>query len=175
MRVAVLAAAAVAAAFFLRIHSGAGEFSSRGNVGTLAAPSSRVFVYEVSPDGPPALAGNALRRDDELAFAYQNGAAKRRLVVFGVDEHGHVYWFHPAWTSESDDPVAIPIEADDRRHELPEAIRHRFDGTQLEIRSVFLDEPISVRQVEALLRQNPRGPLPIPGALETSLTVTVAP
>jgi hypothetical protein len=116
-----------------------------------------------------------LRRGDELAFAYENANAKRRLLVFGIDELGHVYWFHPAWTHESDDPVAIPIETDGGRHEIPEAIRHRFDGTHLEIRSVFVDDPVSVHQVEALLQKNPHGPLPIPGAVETSLALTVVP
>ena len=175
MRVAAVTATAVAAALLLRIHSGTDGFSARGGVGGPAASASRVFVYEVSPGRAPALARDALRSGDELAFAYENGASKRRLVIFGVDEHGHVYWFHPAWTRESDDPVAIPIEADDQRHELPVAIRQPFDGEHLDIRSVFMDDPISVHQVEALLRKSPRGPLPIPGALETSLTVAVAP
>jgi len=169
------AAAAAAAIVLLRLHPGATDgFSSRGQV---IAPErvSRVFTYDVRRGSPPVPAGDVLENGDELAFAYENGAAKRRLAVFGVDEHGHVYWFHPAWTRPSDDPVAISIEMDDRRHELPEAVLQRFDGKRLEIRSVFVDDPVSVRQIEALLRDNPHGPLPLPGAVETSRALSVLP
>ncbi len=169
-----LVAAAAAVVLLLRLHAGSDGFTSRGT-GAFASPAPHVFVYEVHQGSRPAPAGDALRLGDELAFAYENASAKPRLLVFGVDEHGHVYWFHPAWTRDTDDPVAIPVETDGERHELPEAIRQPFDGTRLEIRSVFVDEPVSVRRVEALLQQNPRGPLPIPGAIETSRTLTVTP
>jgi hypothetical protein len=170
-----LAAAAAAALVLLRVHAGATDgFSSRGRV-VAPARVSRVIAYDVRRGFAPAPAAEVLQNGDELAFAYENGAAKRRLAVFGVDEHGHVYWFHPAWTRETDDPVAIPIELDDTRHELPEAVLQHFDGRRLEIRSVFVDEPISVRQIEGLLRDNPYGPLPLPGAVETSLTLSVLP
>jgi hypothetical protein len=169
------AAAAAAAIVLLRVHPGAREgFSSRGHVVALA-PVSRVFAYDVRRGLPPLPAGEVLQNGDELAFAYENGAAKRRLAVFGVDEHGHVYWFHPAWTRETDDPVAIPIERDDERHELPEAVLQRFDGRRLEIRGVFVDDPVSVRKFEALLRDNPHGPLPLPGAVQTSFSLSVVP
>jgi hypothetical protein len=169
-------AVAAAAAVLLLLRPATHSFTARGNIGTLPQPpTSRVFVYEIAPGQRPMAAGDTLRSGAEVAFSYENGAAKRRLVIFGVDEHGHVYWFHPAWTNEGDDPVAIPIEGDARRHELPEAIRQRFDGTRLEIRSVFVDDPLSVRQVEALLRQNPRGALPVPGAVESSVSLTVVP
>jgi hypothetical protein len=171
----VTAAAAAAAMILLRLHPGAtGGFSSRGLV-VAPAPVSRVFVYDVRRGLPPAPVGEVLQNGDELAFAYVNGAAKRRLAVFGVDEHGHVYWFHPAWTREADDPAAIAIEMDDRRHELPEAVLQRFDGRRLEIRGVFVDDPVSVRRIEALLRDHPHSPLALPGAVETTLTLSVMP
>jgi len=175
MRVGSMAVAAAAAILLLRVHPTVDGFSSRGTLGALSPRATRVFVYDVRRGSPPAPAGSALRNGDELAFAYENGAAKRRLAVFGVDEHAHVYWFHPAWTREADDPVAIPIELDGERHELPEAVLQRFDGERLEIRGVFVDEPISVRQIEALVRRNPQGALPLPGAVETSLTLAVTP
>jgi hypothetical protein len=167
------AAAAVLVAVHVQPHA-TGGFASRGQVGA-PAPVSRVLAFEVRPGMPAVPAGGVLRIGDELVFAYENGAAKRRLAIFGVDEHGHVYWFHPAWTRESDDPVAVPIETDDRRHELPEAVLHRFDGRHLEIRSVFVDEPVSVRQIEGLLRDHPHDRLGLPGAVESSLVLTVLP
>ncbi len=174
-RVGLMVAAAAVLALLVRAHAGADGFTSRGGIVTFAGPTSRVLVYDIREGMAPAPAESALRAGDELAFAYENGAAKRRLLVFGTDERGHVYWFHPAWTNDADNPVAIPIETDGARHELPEAIRQRFDGAHLEIRSVFVDDPVSVRQVEALLRDHPRGALPIPGAVETSVVLAVTP
>jgi hypothetical protein len=168
----ILAAAAV---LLLWLHPGAQSpgFAARG--GVARAASSRVFVYDVHPGKPPVLAPDSVTRGDELAFAYENGAAKSHLMIFGVDEHHHVYWFFPAWVSESDNPIAIPIEHDDQRHELPEAVRHDFDGSHLEIRSLFLDAPVNVSQVEAMLREHPVGPLPIPGAVEMPASFVVVP
>ncbi|HEX4628098.1 MAG TPA: hypothetical protein VH137_04840, partial [Gemmatimonadales bacterium] len=114
------AAAAAAMLMFLRPSPRADGFTARGNVAASAERSSRVFVYEVDRDGHPAPAADSVKSGDELAFAYENGAGKRRLAVFGVDEGGQVYWFFPAWTSEASDPVAVSIEGDARRHELPE-------------------------------------------------------
>jgi hypothetical protein len=171
-----LLAAAAAVALFVHGRSQPGAldgFAARG--GPPRPPASRVFVYDVRPGEPPALASGTLRRGDELAFAYENGAAKKHLMVFGVDEHSHVYWFYPAWLAKTDDPSAIAIEHDARRHELPEAVRHDLDGTKLEIRSVFLDAPVNVSQVEAMIQADPKGPLPIPGAIEVPSSFVVSP
>jgi hypothetical protein len=175
-----VAAAAAAVVLVSRAPPGAPPrnaegFTSRGAVDAPGDHPSRVFVYDVGRDVPPAPVGLTLRRDHELAFAYVNGAAKRRLAIFGIDETRRVYWFFPAWTDDSDDPVAIPIQSDPGRHELPEAIRQHFAGTRLEIRSVFLDEPLSVHQIEALLEHDGQRPLSIPGAVERSLSLTVTP
>jgi hypothetical protein len=149
-------------------------FTARGGAPREAV--SRVFVYDVRPGQPPMLASTNVRRGDELAFAYENGAAKKHLMVFGVDEHRHVYWFFPAWLAKDENPVAIPIEADARRHELPEAVRHDFDGSHLEIRALFMDVPLNVRQVEAMIQADPTGPLPIEeGAIENPASFVVSP
>jgi hypothetical protein len=166
---------AAAAALLLLVRSGshAEGFTARGHVSSTAA--SRVLVYDVPSGQPPALAGDAIGRHDELAFAYENGAAKSRLMVFGVDEHRHVYWFYPAWTRETENPVAVPIERSAGRHELPEAVSHTFEGGQLEIHSLFVDQPVSVRDIEKLVATQPPGLLPIPGAVESSVKFSIAP
>ena len=85
---------------------------------------------------------------DELAFAYENSGGHRYLTVVGVDEHGHQYWFHP-------DPdraeAAVPIASDSAPRELPEAIRHRYDGRDLRIVGIFTHDPIAVDRVKALV------------------------
>jgi hypothetical protein len=171
-------ALAVAATVFLFVHGlpRAGErdrFAARGEVNV--PPASQVLVYEVRPGEEPKLAGETLRADDELAFAYENGAAKGRLMIFGVDEHQHVYWFFPAWTSEADSPTAIPIAQDAARHSLPEAVRQKLDGNKLQIRAIFLDEVLSVRDVEQLVHDHPDAPLPVAGAVESSTSFAVRP
>jgi hypothetical protein len=168
---APLVAAAAAILLFVHGRTAAPDFKARGNV--VEAPPSRVFVYDVPPDASPSLAVDSVGARDELAFAYENGANKSRLMVFGVDEHNHVYWFYPAYQRPDEDPVAIPIEADSRRHELPDAVRHHFDGSHLTIHALFLDAPVAVRQVEALLESHPTGPLPLPGVLESSTSLTI--
>ncbi len=169
---------AAAAALFLWVRSGADApgFTPRGGA-PHRAQQPRVFVYDVRPGQPPALATGQIARGDELAFAYENGAAKSALLIFGVDEHAHVYWFYPAWLSKDESPVAVPIAHDAIRHELPEAVRQNLDGTHLAIRSVFLDSPVSVVQVEEMIRRggDPLRPLPIPGAVEVPLSLTVGP
>jgi hypothetical protein len=172
---AVATVVAAAATLLLRVHpaSDADGFAARG--GPTGSAASRVLVYDVAPGKAATLASGTVGRGDELAFAYENPAAKTRLVIFGVDEHRHVYWFYPAWTNPGDDPVAIPIAQDALRHELPDAVRHDFDGARLAIRSVFLDTPVGVHEVEAMLRRDPDGPLPIPGAVESPATFVVAP
>jgi hypothetical protein len=168
---APLVAAAAAVLIFVHGKSRSGGIESRGNL--LPVPESRVFVYDVPPDATPSLAVDSVGARDELAFAYENGAGKSRLLVFGVDEHRHVYWFYPAYESPAQDPVAIPIETDPRRHELPFAVRHSFDGARLSVRALFLDAPVPVRQIEALLESHPTGPLPLPGVIESSTSFTI--
>jgi hypothetical protein len=173
-----VAALAIAAAVLLFVHGRphAGDmdrFAARGAVNM--PPASQVLVYEVRPGAEPTLAGETLRADDELAFAYENGAAKGRLMIFGVDEHQHVYWFFPAWTNEAETPTAIPVAQDAARHSLPEAVRQKLDGSKLQIRGIFLDEALSVRDVERLVHDHPEGPLPVAGAIENSTSFAVRP
>jgi hypothetical protein len=112
------------------------------------AGASRLFVYRVPPGRDPTIAEHLIARDDDLAFAYENGAERKYLLVFAVDEHRHVYWYHPAWIDEGTPPVALAISRAAGIHELPEAIGHSYDGTELMLYAVFTDQALSVRDVE---------------------------
>src|SRR5262249_40892962 len=71
------------------------ELAARGYE---SAPRAENFwAYRVASGAPPRLAGPTISASDELAFAYSNPAGKPYLMLFGADEHGHVYWFHPGW------------------------------------------------------------------------------
>jgi len=150
----VLALAACLLLFF-RAPEESDGFSARGVV-TPTAIDERVAIYRVPSGGAPVRAGDTIFQGDELAFAYENPEGKPYLMIFAVDERDRVYWFHPAWTDEAADPSAIAIEPGS--HELREAVRHRFEGSRIDIHAVFLDKPLTVRQMESQLRGSPHLP-----------------
>jgi hypothetical protein len=146
---AVAAAAAAALVMVLVRPDGSDQFQSRGNdVIPLA-----VDAYRVGRGHEPTPLGDVLLRDEELAFAYHSGVGDRFLMIVGLDEHGHVYWYHPAWTDPSASPTSIPLA--EGRHELPEAISHDLDGRELTLFAVTTREPLNVQHVERKIADNP--------------------
>jgi hypothetical protein len=155
-----------------------GAISPRGTLaGVAAARAPEVQIYRFSSGGRGAIAekaGDVVNASDELAFAYRNPAGKRRLLVFAVDEHGHVYWYHPGWSDAAENPTAVPISAGPGLHELPAAVLHKFDGERIMIHALFTDRELNVRQVEsavaaAAVRDRAPGalePLVLPGTTD---------
>jgi hypothetical protein len=140
----LLAAAATAAAIaLLAVREPAGDFAARG----VGATAPAIGAYRVTAGGKPVELGETMAAGDELAFAYENPGGKRHLLIFGIDEHRHVYWYHPAWVDPESTPAAVPIA--EGRHELPEAVAHELDGAELTLVGVFVDEVMTVREVEA--------------------------
>ena len=135
---------------------GDGAFVTRG--GAPPARAASLWTYRIA-GGTPRLAERAIDAGDELAFAYANPAGKRYLMVFGVDEHRHIYWFHPSWpaTWPADRPAprAVPAAPGPGPHELPEAIRHALDGRRLTVAALFSDRPLDVIAVEKAIRAAP--------------------
>jgi hypothetical protein len=136
------------------------EFASRGALREL--PSAELVVYRIPPHASPARLGTGNVRDgklstrfdrsDELAFAYTNQGAFPYLLVFGVDEHRHVYWYHPAWTNAADTPRAVAIQTGPEARELPDATSHELDGTSLRVIGLFTRSALTTRDVEARIQ-----------------------
>jgi hypothetical protein len=151
----------------------ADEFVARG--GPAAVEEGPAFVaYRVRGDTTAPLEDGALvAPGDELAFGYANPGPARHLLVFGVDEHQHVFWYHPAWTDPGGEPSSITIEPGPLLRELPEAVAHNFDGARLRLFAVFSERPLTVRQIEALLpaQAHTRTCLPIPQTTQRTLTL----
>jgi hypothetical protein len=175
------AAAAAAAVLVVAAPARRGEvdgFAARGTgAGTPAGGGNELRVFRLRRGERPAPAREAIARTDELAFAYRNPARRERLLVFGADEHGHVYWYHPAWSDEADNPVAVVISTAPGQHELPTAILHPLDGRRLDIVGLFVSRPVAVREVEqAIARRGaaPATPL-LPDAIEVRTTIAVEP
>jgi len=162
-----LAAAAAVALFVLSPSLNTG-FSARGT----GAPPDPVHLSVFRLERGAAVAvRDRIDAADELAFTYENGAGKQRLMIFGVDEHRHVYWFYPAWQDPASDPAAIAISPGARPQELREAVAHAFDGQHLTLHAIFTDEPLTVREVE---RRLSRGATPLSaGALEQTMALSV--
>jgi hypothetical protein len=161
----------------LAVPSGAGVASRGAPANVAAARAPEVEVYRIFTgrrgSNTSEKADDFVYAGDELAFAYRNPARKRRLLVFAVDEHGHVYWYHPGWSDAGQNPTAVPISAEPGRHELPAAVLHKFDGERIMIHALFTDRELSVRQIEAAVASVERGrspgapaPLAIPGAID---------
>ena len=159
---------ATAAAVFLVLRAPpreAKDFAARGGGASSAVVAPALRVYRITKGGTPTPVTDVLGRDDELAFAYENADRKPWLAIFAVDAHERVYWLYPAWTNASEDPHAISAEAGPGMHELHEAVRHRFQGGRVDFHTLFLDEPLTVRQIEAKIGQ------PLPGDHVLSFTV----
>jgi hypothetical protein len=174
----LLGAGALAACvllLFLGLH-GTKDWQARGG-----KPGSQLLVYELGQGKAPQPVGPVLRRDSSLAFAYANIAHKQRLMVFAVDvdDSRRVYWYHPAWDSAADNPTALPIAGDDAVHEIPQAIAHRFGGRHVQLFGVFMDRPLSTREMEAFVADAPtdaerRLQLHVSGADVTRLDLDLA-
>jgi hypothetical protein len=171
------AAAAIVLVFLLWPRTGVDSdgFAIRGpDEGDRASLPVRLLVYNVQADGTSALVGGEIHANDELAFAYENFAGMSRLVVFGVDDLGNIYWYHPAWEDNSKDPVAVALEKKPGIHELAEAISHDLKGGKMLIYGVFSDRPITVRQIESLVgSRDGEGWLPIKDAVQVKKQVRV--
>jgi hypothetical protein len=168
------AAAAVCLALFVTgevVRRPERDFGVRGlaSDGTGAA----LEIYRVTGDRTTKPADGWMAAADELAFAYRNPTGFKRLMIFGVDDRGGIYWFHPAWTDASQDPVAVPIKAGVEPFELPEAIQHPIRGSRLRIVALFTNAAPSVRSLEEMWWQRGFDRPDAPGSvvIETSLEV----
>jgi hypothetical protein len=168
---AFLAAAAAVLLLLRAPHAGDG-FAARGEDAAASARQvavvSPLHVYRVPSkeegSGGPLPVFETVHRHAELAFAYENIDRKKYVMIFAVNEDGRVYWFYPGWSNPADNPRAIAITAEAGLHELPDAVVHRFDGARLEIHALFLDEPMTVREVEQAAAA--AGTLSVPGGID---------
>lgn len=153
---AVAAAAAVVAVAVPSVWPRHDEFASRG--APQQARGAELYAYRIAPGARPERAsGTRMSRHDELAFAYTNRAAWPYLFVFGVDEHEHVYWYHPAWQNADETPRAVSIQPGSEGRELPDATSHALDGSVLHVFGLFSRSALTVRDVEARLKERPTG------------------
>jgi hypothetical protein len=170
---AAMAAAALALVVLPLRYWRSDEFVARGLAPATAEP--QVLVYQVPAGQRPRAPKSTIRRSDELAFAYANSPGYRRLMIFGVDEHRHIYWYHPAWSDAALDPHGIEIAPGGDVREIPEAISHSIDGRELTVFAIFTNEDLSVRKIEDMVRAagSLAEPLPIRASFQKRLRYDV--
>lgn len=172
---ALAAAAAIALVVILWPAAGPEEGGLVSRGGQAESVPARLEVYRVQSGEPAGRVQDEISAEDELAFAYENRAGKKRLLVFGVDEHQNIYWYHPAWRDPAQNPVAVAIEGGEGIRELPEAITHSIRGESLRIYAIFTDDPLPVESIEALIEKagKPVETLPLENVIQESLLVKV--
>ena len=144
--VSAFVALAAAALFWFAPHSASQtQFTARG---APLARSANLDVYLVQADGGARSVPTLVRANSELAFAYASPAGHPYLMVFGVDEHGHVCWYYPEWTDPGADPTSLAVSSLPGTFELPDAVSHPLDGKQLHVLALFSAAPLHVREVE---------------------------
>lgn len=150
-----------------------GSFQARGGGGKVTkSVVPELHLFKLRPGEPSRPVKDSITNKDELAFSYRNPGDAKFLLVFGVDEHHHVYWYYPAWLDASKKPVAIKIASDDDDHELPEAVVHPLDGDKLDVVAVFASKQVSVTEVEQKIAEHgPDAPLGIGVEARTRLRV----
>lgn len=158
----VVAAASIMTALLVtiyraRLHREVQEFAARGPA-AVSVGSPELLAYRVRDSERPVPLVDSMLDDDRLAFAYVNPEGTRRLMIFGVDEHRHVYWYFPGWLDPAETPRALTIQRETHAIELPEAIRHSLDGQELIIVGLFTDEDLSVRDVEQMVLSSSASP-----------------
>lgn len=162
---AFVSAAAMAAGVFLvwpTTQSSDDGFQSRGNKDRVVAPveSQEVFAYVASDGAENALVKKEIRHSDELIFSYRNNSSASHLMVYGVDEQKNVYWYHPAWVDAADNPSAVPIAQSEKVIALPLAVAHAYQGANLQLFALFLNEReagMTVQNLERLLENDGQG------------------
>jgi hypothetical protein len=122
-----------------------GAFQARGGSGQ---SDVRLLVYQLRQGQPAQPAPGTIGRRDELAFAYQNRAGWKRLLVFAADARKQVYWYYPAWTKASERPEAIDITTGTALVELREGVAHDLAPGSLRVFGLFTNRAIPVDEVE---------------------------
>lgn len=171
--VGVVAAVAIAAAalFVIRV-SASRDFVPRGTA--VGAPPPELRVFRLRKGTQPQLVGASIHASDELAFAYRSPGRARHLLVYGADEHGHLYWYYPAWEDVADDPPAIAIEASAELRELPDAVGNDLDGHRLFLHALFVSTSVRASAIEHLARAgDPAAPLALPNAVQSIQVIEV--
>jgi hypothetical protein len=178
--IALLVGLAAAAFFFLQTGDKDDEFRVKSDE-TLVMEQDRwvgIQAFSVTESSEPSALGDRLSKHDYLVFTYTNlgESPYDYMMIFAVDEEGQVYWFHPAYTQEGEDPSSIKISKGAERVELREKVRHDYPEGGLWIYGLFTNDPFKVSAIENMVKSTARGErIPLKGSAQHILTTEVKP
>lgn len=176
----VLLALAALVVFLLQSGKTDDEFTVKSDLPPVMEQDRWVGIkaYSVGASDTPVELGDICRKSDHLIFSYTNLGENPYdfMMVFAVDEQGEVYWFHPPYTQEGDDPSSISISKSVERIELREKVRHDYPEGRLWIYGLFTNAPQKVSSIEKMLTTTTRGKrIPIEGSAQHILVTEVKP
>jgi hypothetical protein len=180
VRLAWLAAAAV---FLLGAGMGVRYRYRSGHQGNEDTWTARGRRHEARSDQPAteilAIRGGQLRTvdsqplspGDAFAVRFVNpGHAKYYLAAFALDAAGAVHWIYPEYADSTTDPRSVLLPAAQQETLLPQVVEpDRPAHGPLQVVALVTSDPVSVKQVEAALRDVPSG-LPAASALANAFT-----
>jgi hypothetical protein len=76
------------------------------------------------------------------------------LMIFATDASAEVRWFYPAWESAADNPQSIAITRGGANVPLGELVQQDAAEGPLSLYALFTARPLSVKEVEAWLKQH---------------------
>jgi len=125
-------------------------FATKGGSVQTAERWAGIKVWRVDRSGAVAALGTTMQADDALLFSYSNSGPDPfgYLMIFGVDQRGRVFWYHPAFTDAATDPAALPIQGGQVDVELTEQVRHELGTGRLTLYGLFTRQPLGVKIVE---------------------------
>ena len=182
MFAAAAGALAVAAGVLFVVQRGPGtttaEFTAKSDADR--APEKRwsgIQVLSVDAGGGARPAGDEIRPDSALVFSYINIGPKpfRYLMIFGVDERGECYWYHPAYEDASTNPRAVEIRRGEADVVLAERIEHSLPKGRYVIHAVFMNEARTVAEVEQRLAHSTERFTAWKDAVDQTVRLTVRP
>jgi hypothetical protein len=191
-RVFGLAAAAAALAVLLptvlldRRHAAMGPENEYRAKSALPAHDARsrwiaLNAFRLSGEAAPQPIHDVLHKEDGLLFSYTNLGPEpfSYLMIFGIDEDRHVYWYYPAFLDARDNPKGIDIVKGGSRVGLQEVIAHPYREGTLILFGLFSDRAVSVSDIELAARRGLRDAAGLESAFDgvrvKSLRVKVVP
>lgn len=132
------------------------EFQTRALETPTQGRWTGVHAYRVDATNSQALPlEQKMNVRDGLLFSYTNSGTQpfSHLAVFGVNDAGQVFWYHPAYLDVHTDPESIAIRPGVIQEPLNAVVRHEYSGDSLELYAVFSHRPLRVSELEAWLKQ----------------------
>ncbi len=179
-RVVRLAWIAAAAVFLLGAGIEVGHRYRHGHEDTWTARGGR---HEVRSDQPTTeilvvhdgqlrpVDSQPLSPGDAFAVRFVNpGQARYYLAAFAMDAAGTVHWIYPEYADATTDPRSVLLPATQQETLLPQVVEpDRPARGPLQVVALLTSAPVSVKQVEAALREASSG-LPAVRALANTFS-----